>query len=191
MQNQPQQPTPQDELSVLEGEISDAMNAFESDFALAVAQKVNESPELESLFFDDREEFFKQILTFQNEFLEGIKSKMSKASELRGSIEENGKQADFDSKMQEFAKAHPEVDIRELMAFADTLPQEIKDQLNELPPRFFFDALLEIFNRKDELGGEQPQVKSGAGGAGLPEQLNGVASNQELSADENLPMTRQ
>lgn len=191
MQNQPQQPTPQDELSVLEGEISDAMNAFESDFALAAAQKVNESPELESLFFDDREEFFKQILTFQNEFLEGIKSKMSKASELRGSIEENGKQADFDNKMQEFAKAHPEVDIQELMAFADTLPQEIKDQLNELPPRFFFDALLEIFNRKDELGGEQPQVKSGAGGAGLPEQLNGVASNQELSADENLPMTRQ
>lgn len=191
MQNQPQQSTPQDELSVLEGEISDAMNAFESDFALAVAQKVNESPELESLFFDDREEFFKQILTFQNEFLEGIKSKMSKASELRGSIEENGKQADFDSKMQEFAKAHPEVDIQELMAFADTLPQEIKDQLNELPPRFFFDALLEIFNRKDELGGEQPQAKSGAGGAGLPEQLNGVASNQELGADENLPMTRQ
>ena len=181
----PTPPSPQDELSILEGEISDAMNAFENDFALAAAQKVNENLELENLFFDDREEFFRQIVSFQNEFLEEIKGKMSKADELRGSIQENHKQTDFNSKMQEFAKAHPEINMQELMEFANTLPQELKDQLNELPIKFFFDALLEIFNRKDELNPQQPAEES------LPQRINGVATNQEFSADENLPMTRQ
>lgn len=187
-ENNTPQPSPQDELNTLEGEINDAMNAFEHDFALAAAQKVNENPELEELFFDNREEFFKRIVSFQNEFLESIKGKISKANELRGEIDESQKQADFDTKLQEFAKAHPQINMQELMEFANTLPQEIREQLDQLPTKFFFDTLLELYNRKDEILGDtqkQPQEES------LPDQINGVASNQELNADENLPMTRQ
>lgn len=184
----PQEQTSQDELGLLEQEIQDGLNSFENDFASFASEQVNQNTELEELFFENREEFFKKIIEMQNEFLAGIKEKMGKAQELKTAKQENDKKADFEAKLKEFADAHPDVEINELMQFASQLPQDVQEQLNQLPSQFFYNALYELWKRKDEFTQENPQDQNQET---LPQQINGVATNQELSAEANLPMTRQ
>ncbi|RDU51630.1 hypothetical protein CQA49_09360 [Helicobacter sp. MIT 00-7814] len=191
-QQQPSPPNPSEQLGILEGEINDALNAFENNFVSAITQKVNESPELEELFFENREEFFKQVISFQNEFLSGIKEKMGQANTLRGEIQASELSAQKEQALEAFLQNHPDIDKDELLSFFESLPQEVKDELESLPVQYFYEALLNLFNNKEEVFKQLGQEQEGAEqGTQLPEQLSGVAGNAELGADTNLPMTRQ
>lgn len=183
--------SPQDDLETLEKEIQDALNSFENDFASFASEQVTQNTELEELFFEDREKFFKKIIEMQNEFLSGLKSKMAKADELKSTKDANNKKADFEAKLKEFAQAHPDVDVNELIEFASALPQDVQDQLNELPSKFFYEALYELYKRKDEIQGEQGEKEETPTKETLPQQIQGVSLNQELASEANLPMTRQ
>lgn len=187
-ENDPQAPAK--DLATLKGELNDALNAFENDFALAAAQKVNDDPSLEELFFENREEFFKAIVAFQNEFLQGLKAKMGEVQALQEQEEAQADEADFQAKLSEFASAHPEVNMQELLEFANSLPPELREKLDSLPREFFFNTLYELFINKDKLLGAGEQAGQEGAQEALPQQINGVATSQELSNDENLPMTR-
>lgn len=184
-----QEPQAKD-LATLKSELNDALNAYENDFALAAAQKVNDDPSLEELFFENREEFFKAIMAFQNEFLQGIKAKMSEVQNLEDQEQAQADEADFQAKLSEFANAHPEVNMQELLEFANTLPPELREKLDSLPREFFFTTLYELFVNKDKLLGAGEEAGQESAQEALPQQINGVATSQELSSDENLPMTR-
>lgn len=57
----------ENELNALNAELEQARASLEGDFAKYAAE--NTSAELEELFFENKEEFFKAILEMQNTFL--------------------------------------------------------------------------------------------------------------------------
>ena len=78
--------TLQDEadLKALDEEIAQASESLESDFAKFAASKMDEK--MEELFFENKEDFFKQILLWQNEFLEAYRNKLERRQGLQNNI---------------------------------------------------------------------------------------------------------
>ncbi len=170
------------ELSALEDEIAQSEASIESDFAKFAASNV--SPELEELFFENREEFFARILSMQNEFLqEKIGQKAQRATELTNDIANKKQTQNFERAKQMCAQEHPETNIDELMAFFEEIPPDIQAELKKLNPLEFLETLLEI--QKQMQGGDDVENDQ------IPTQLKGVPSTDGVSgSDSDLPMQR-
>ena len=167
------------ELEALENEVSQAQSSLESDCAKAIAQKI--TPELEELFFEDKEAFLKQIFIFQNEFLEqNIAPKLQKAKDLEGKIAQKRDFETIESAKAQFLQNNPECDFEELMKFYTTLSEQEQASLGTLPPLEFFTKLYEIFKQKQEAPKEQD----------IPKQLDGVEGSTLVGGGETLPMER-
>lgn len=168
------------ELEALQGEIAQARESIEGDAAKAIAEQI--TPELEELFFDDKEAFMKEIFGLQNRFLESnFAPKIERANALTQDIGMKQQMGVIDAARQEFVAAHPEVDFNALMQFYSTLdPQTQAGLASGGSPRDFFENLLAL--QKGGNKGDEPP---------LPTQLKGVEANASQSAvSGDLPMDR-
>lgn len=165
----------QQELDAINAELEQARASIEGDFAKFASE--NTTPEMEELFFENKEQFYLQILQMQNDFLEsGVGAKEQRAAELTADINQKQQMGAIEQAEMAFLQKHPEVNTDELLDFfKNDLPPRQQAELEKLPPEQFFEALFEL------KGGEQaPQQEEQASGEDekLPQQLNGVASSE-------------
>ncbi|HEC1574547.1 TPA: hypothetical protein R1X61_000267 [Campylobacter upsaliensis] len=161
-------------LAVLENEISQAEASLEQDFAKYAAEKLASDESLEELYFEDKEEFIKQILHLQNEFLKSLQNKVDEANELRGQI---GQKKAFDN-IQAAADAF---DAQNLGVSSDTLldffqkdlSPRAKANLESLEPSAFFEELYKLYQ------GENKEQESEE----LPQRLNASSASVESGGD--------
>lgn len=160
-------------LAVLENEISQAEASLEKDFASFAAEKIASDESLEEAFFEDKEEFIKQILHLQNEFLKSLQNKVDEANTLRGQI---GQKKAFDN-IQAAADAF---DGKNLGVSSDTLldffqkdlSPRVKATLESLEPSAFFEELYKLYQSQ---AGEQSEE--------LPQRLNASSASVESGGD--------
>lgn len=160
-------------LAVLENEISQAEASLENDFASFAAQKINSDESLEEAFFEDKEEFIKQILHLQNEFLKSLQNKVDEANELRGQI---GQKKAFDT-IQAAADAFDaqNLGVRSdalLDFFQKDLSPRAKANLESLEPSAFFEELYKLYQGETQEQSEE-----------LPQRLNASSASVESGGD--------
>lgn len=162
-------------LAVLENEISQAEASLEKDFASFAAEKIASDESLEEAFFEDKEEFIKQILHLQNEFLKSLQNKVDEANTLRGQI---GQKKAFDN-IQAAADAF---DGKNLGVSSDTLldffqkdlSPRAKATLESLEPSAFFEELYKLYTQ----GAKKEEQREE-----LPQRLNASSASVESGGD--------
>lgn len=160
-------------LAALDEEIKQASQSLEADFAKFAASKIDEKSE--ELFFENKEEFFKQVCQWQNEFLQNLRAKQGEAENLRQTIGMKKNFSQIQKAQEEFQKNHPDVNLDELMEFyTNDLSPRVKTELDKLEPNAFFNALFEEFKKAKGEGEPQKETKS------LPQRLEGA--NTDLNA---------
>lgn len=185
----PQEATPPNEpqnkeqmLQAMQNELNQAMQSLESDFAKKCVSLCENDPQLEELFFSDKEQFFLKILEYQNQvFKEEIVPKQEKVANLQGEIEFDNKMQELDSAKAQWDSQNPPASADELLAFFTTLPQEVQKELEALPSESVFPTLLEIMQSQN------PQEQN----QDLPQQVNGSPANVSSNEPQSdLPTQR-
>lgn len=162
----PQEPSPFDtsaetkELETLQNELAQSEAALEANFAKYASELI--TPELEDLFYEDKEQFFIKIAQMQNQFYQdNIASKQARAQELQGSINQKSLMGQIDQARAKFEQ-EASVDLNTLLQFyEDYIPNAAKAQLDQLQPYDFFKQLEQIYlsqnaNPQGSQGGEKP-----------------------------------
>lgn len=177
------QPKPRTRDDIL-NDLKSGVASIQEGLAKELAEMVENNPELEDLFFEDKEAFFKKIIEFQDKVVN------ERIVDRQNELEEYDKNAQFESGLQAleqakkaFQEAHPDVNADELMQFYLTLPQDVQAQLDSLAPDALFEKLFELYQAQG--GAQQGQQDQ------LPKQLNGMPSDaSELEPELDLPTTR-
>lgn len=177
------QPKPRTRDDIL-NDLKSGVASIQEGLAKELAEMVENNPELEDLFFEDKEAFFKKIIEFQDKVVN------ERIVDRQNELEEFDKNAQFESGLQAleqakkaFQEAHPDVNADELMQFYLTLPQDVQAQLDSLAPDALFEKLFELYQAQG--GAQQGQQDQ------LPKQLNGMPSDaSELEPELDLPTTR-
>lgn len=177
------QPKPRTRDDIL-SDLKSGVVSIQEGLAKELAEMVENNPELEDLFFEDKEAFFKKIIEFQDKVVN------ERIIDRQNELEEFDKNAQFESGLQAleqakkaFQEAHPDVNADELMQFYLTLSQDVQAQLDSLAPDALFEKLFELY--KAQGGAQQGQQDQ------LPKQLNGMPSDaSELEPELDLPTTR-
>lgn len=176
----------EEQLAVLENEISQAEQSLEANFAKFAADSIDEK--LEELFFENKEEFIKTILGMQNAFLkENYDKLIAKRDALKGEIAQDEAFSQIEAAQNAFIQKHPDADMNALMQlYNEELGPRYKKELDKLAPEQFFETLYQIYQQKGAIEGKQ------ASGDNPPKHLNANASDAEQSGynDEENPMTR-
>ncbi len=196
----PQEPTSeydttqeQGQLEALQKELQDIEASVENDFAEHISALIDNDSVLEELFFSDRVTFFKKIIEEQNKFVSAlVEPRVAKAKELQDTIAGKSELANIEAIKQDFQSRHPEVDIKELIAFfANELPPRVQEEIKSQPIEAFFDLVYEIYAaqnapQEEALPEESPPED-------LPAQAQGVAVDSQQSDTNSgaLPMNRQ
>nr|WP_317405034.1 hypothetical protein [uncultured Helicobacter sp.] len=169
-------------LEAMQNELNQAMQSLESDFAKKCVSLCENDPQLEELFFSDKEQFFLKILEYQNQvFKEEIEPRQEKVANLQGEIEFDNKMQELDSAKAQWDSQNPPVSADELLAFFTTLPQEVQKELEALPSESVFPTLLEIMQSQNP----QEQTQD------LPQQVNGSPANVSSNEPQSdLPTQR-
>lgn len=163
-------------LAALDEEIKQASQSLEADFAKFAASKIDDKSE--ELFYENKEEFFKQVCQWQNDFLQNLRAKQGEAENLRQTINTKKNFSQIEQAGAEFQKNHPDVNLDELMEFyANDLSPRVKTELDKLEPNAFFNALFEEF--KKAKGEVEPQKEA----KDLPQRLEGA--NTDLNAQNS------
>lgn len=163
-------------LAALDEEIKQASQSLEADFAKFAASKIDDKSE--ELFYENKEEFFKQFCQWQNEFLQNLRAKQGEAENLRQTIGMKKNFSQIQKAQEEFQKNHPDVNLDELMEFyANDLSPRVKTELDKLEPNAFFNALFEEFKKAKGEGEPQKEAKD------LPQRLEGA--NTDLNAQNS------
>ncbi|HEC1566704.1 TPA: hypothetical protein R1X62_000817 [Campylobacter upsaliensis] len=161
-------------LAVLENEISQAEASLEQDFASFAAEKIASDESLEELYFEDKEEFIKQILHLQNEFLKSLQNKVDEANELRGQIGQKKAFDNIQAAADAFDAQNLGVSSDELLDFFQKdLSPRAKANLESLEPSAFFEELYKLYQ------GENKEQESEE----LPQRLNASSASVESGGD--------
>ncbi len=170
------------ELAGINTELEQIQTSLEQDFVSYALE--NTTPEDEELFFDNREQFYKNLLNMQNAFFqEKIRSKEARAGELQESIQRKKTLGEIEQAKEEFLKANPDANIQEIMEFflEDTTNKQ-KQELESLPPLDFFNKVYELF--KQSKGQEDSKEEE------LPPKLEGVSGSIQDGGGDNNPLNR-
>lgn len=193
LQEQPQNPfdtsAEESELNALQAELEQAQASIESDFAKQMAD--NTTPEMEELFFEDKEAFYKQILEAQNAYLaENITPKIERRDALSSDISQKKQFGSIDAALNAFKEKYPDADADALMAFfQNEIPPQVQQELQALPPERFFEEVYALYQAVKNGGGGNVE---GENAEQLPRQINGVpnSSNEVRQGSADLPFTR-
>ncbi|WP_270971889.1 hypothetical protein [Campylobacter upsaliensis] len=160
-------------LAVLENEISQAEASLEQDFASFAAEKLASDESLEELYFEDKEEFIKQILHLQNEFLKSLQNKVDEANELRGQIGQKKAFDNIQAAADAFDARNLGVSSDELLDFFQKdLSPRAKANLESLEPSAFFEELYKLYQGETQEQSEE-----------LPQRLNASSASVESGGD--------
>lgn len=183
----------QGQLEALQKELQDIEASVENDFAEHISALIDNDSVLEELFFSDRVTFFKKIIEEQNKFVSAlVEPRVAKAKELQDTIAGKSELANIEAIKQDFQSRHPEVDIKELIAFfANELPPRVQEEIKSQPIEAFFDLVYEIYAAQNAPQEEAPPEE--APPEDLPAQAQGVAVDSQQSDTNSgaLPMNRQ
>lgn len=183
----------QGQLEALQKELQDIEASVENDFAEHISALIDNDSVLEELFFSDRVTFFKKIIEEQNKFVSAlVEPRVAKAKELQDIIAGKSELANIEAIKQDFQSRHPEVDIKELIAFfANELPPRVQEEIKSQPIEAFFDLVYEIYAAQNAPQEEAPPEESPP--EDLPAQAQGVAVDSQQSDTNSgaLPMNRQ
>lgn len=157
------------ELAQLQDELKQAQESIDKNFADYASARLEESPELEEMFFNDKTEFISAILSMQQQFLEQeIGEKHNRASELSSSIQSKKANSEYLKAKNEFMQEYPDENPDELLEYAkDNLAPKQLEELGNLPPLEFLKAVKGI---KDKQAG-------GGEGKELPKNIEGQAGD--------------
>lgn len=181
------------QLESIQKELQDIEASVENDFAEHISGVIDNDSVLEELFFSDRVTFFKKVIEEQNKFVNAlVEPRVAKAKELQDTIAGKNEMANIEAIKQDFQSRHPDVDIKELIAFfANELPPRVQEEIKSQPIEAFFDLVYEIYAaqnapQEEAQEGEPPPEE-------LPAQAQGVAVDTEQSDTNSgaLPMNRQ
>ena len=195
----PQEPTSeydttqeQGQLEAIQKELQDIEASVENDFAEHISALIDNDSVLEELFFSDRVTFFKKVIEEQNKFVSAlVEPRVAKAKELQDTITGKSEMANIEAIKQDFQSRHPEVDIKELIAFfANELPPRVQEEIKSQPIEAFFDLVYEIYAAQNA---PQEEAQEEAPPEDLPAQAQGVAVDSQQSDTNSgaLPMNRQ
>jgi hypothetical protein len=195
----PQEPTSeydttqeQGQLEAIQKELQDIEASVENDFAEHISTLIDNDSVLEELFFSDRVTFFKKVIEEQNKFVSAlVEPRVAKAKELQDTIAGKSEMANIEAIKQDFQSRHPEVDIKELIAFfANELPPRVQEEIKSQPIESFFDLVYEIYAAQNA---PQEEAQEEAPPEDLPAQAQGVAVDSQQSDTNSgaLPMNRQ
>ena len=136
-------------LSALENEISQAEQSLESNFAKYASENIDER--MEELFFENKEEFIKQILAMQNEFLKQTYNPLvEQKNALQGEITQEKAFNEIEQAKNEFLQRHPDADMDALIAlYNEELGSKYRAELDKLPPNEFFETLYQIMQQRN------------------------------------------
>lgn len=153
------------ELSTLQEELAQTQASIDQNFAKYATEQLEDNPELDELYFNDKKEFITAILQLQQKFLEQeIGSKTKRASELQKSITTKKAGSEYSKAKNEFLKEFPDENPDGLIEFArDSLPPKKLQELSSLPPLDFLKAVKGI---KDGSEDKTPLPKELRGQAG-------------------------
>lgn len=153
------------ELSTLQEELAQTQASIDQNFAKYATEQLEDNPELDELYFNDKKEFITAILQLQQKFLEQeIGSKTKRASELQKSITTKKAGSEYSKAKNEFLKEFPDENPDGLIEFArDSLPPKKLQELSSLPPLDFLKAVKGI---KDGSRDKTPLPKELRGQAG-------------------------
>lgn len=153
------------ELSTLQEELAQTQASIDQNFAKYATEQLEDNPELDELYFNDKKEFITAILQLQQKFLEQeIGSKTKRASELQKSIITKKAGSEYSKAKNEFLKEFPDENPDGLIEFArDSLPPKKLQELSSLPPLDFLKAVKGI---KDGSEDKTPLPKELRGQAG-------------------------
>ncbi|TLE08573.1 hypothetical protein [Helicobacter bilis] len=181
----------QGQLEAIQKELQDIEASVENDFAEHISALIDNDSVLEELFFSDRVTFFKKVIEEQNKFVNAlVEPRVAKVKELQDTIAGKSELANIEAIKQDFQSRHPEVNIKELIAFfANELPQRVQEEIKSQPIEAFFDLVYEIYaaqNAEEAPSEESPPED-------LPAQAQGVAVDSQQSDTNSgaLPMNRQ
>lgn len=154
------------ELSTLQEELAQTQASIDQNFANYATEQLEDNPELDELYFNDKKEFITAILQLQQKFLEQeIGSKTKRASELQKTITTKKAGSEYSKAKNEFLKEFPDENPDGLIEFArDLIPPKKLQELSSLPPLDFLKAVKGI---KD---GSEDKTS-------LPKQLRGQAAD--------------
>ena len=195
----PQEPTSeydttqeQGQLEAIQKELKDIETSVENDFAEHISALIDNDSVLEELFFSDRVTFFKKVFEEQNKFVSAlVEPRVAKAKELQDTIAGKSEMANIEAIKQDFQSRHPEVDIKELIAFfANELPPRVQEEIKSQPIEAFFDLVYEIYAAQNA---PQEEAQEESPPEDLPAQAQGVAVDSQQSDTNSgaLPMNRQ
>ena len=183
-QSAPQEASKKERLQALESELQQSLASLESDFAKKCATLCEKNPELEELFFEDKEAFFLKILQYQNEVItQEIAPKEQMVENLKGEIAFDDKLSALQAAKLEFEKQNPQIDTNELLMLFAQLPPEAQSELENLPSQEVFPTLLSIMQAKQSQGAQSNDE--------LPKQVSGAPANVSTNEVQNdLPTQR-
>lgn len=181
----------QGQLEAIQKELQDIEASVENDFAEHISALIDNDSVLEELFFSDRVTFFKKVIEEQNKFVNAlVEPRVAKVKELQDTIAGKSELANIEAIKQDFQSRHPEVNIKELIAFfVNELPQRVQEEIKSQPIEAFFDLVYEIYAAQN--AEEAPPEESPP--EDLPAQAQGVAVDSQQSDTNSgaLPMNRQ
>lgn len=165
------------ELSTLQEELAQTQASIDQNFANYATEQLEDNPELEELFFNDKKEFITAILQLQQKFLEKeIGARTKRASELQNSINTKKAGSAYSKAKNEFLKEFPDENPDGLIEFArDSIPPKKLQELSSLSPLEFLKAVKGI---KDGSEDKTPLPKELRGQAGDAMQTSASSPSQ-------------
>ncbi|WP_104714391.1 Coiled-coil domain-containing protein [Helicobacter cetorum] len=183
------------ELETLKREIAQSEASLENDFAKHMAEHTDEK--LEDLFFNNKVDFYKYVLTAQNNYLkEHVIDKADKALALSDEIETSKKQAEVEKAKAEFLEKHKDenINMQELINFYnEEVPAKYKKEIEQLEGVEFFEAIyemLKVAKGEREVAKKEEEVAKDEEEAALPKEVKGNGVSGVNSAMNQNVMTR-
>lgn len=151
------------ELQALQNELAQSEAALETNFAKYASDQI--TPELEDLFYENKEAFLIELQKMQNKFYQdNIASKQDRAQTLQHQISQKQMMGEIDQARAAF-ESQSGANVNELLQFyEDFVPNAAKRELDKLPPKDFFNELYKIYQTQTNpqgAGGEPPMRIAG------------------------------
>ncbi|WP_104748593.1 Coiled-coil domain-containing protein [Helicobacter cetorum] len=190
------------ELETLKREIAQSEASLENDFANYMAEHTDEK--LEDLFFNNKVDFYKYILTAQNNYLkEHVLDKADKALALSDEIESSKKQSEIKRAQSEFLEKHKDenIDMNELVRFYnEELSPKYQREIDKLEGIDFFEAIYQflkatkqqeegVAKEEEEIAKEEEEIAKEEEKE-LPKEVQGNGVSGVNSASNQNVMTR-
>ncbi|MGG7073186.1 hypothetical protein U5B43_02830 [Campylobacter sp. 9BO] len=166
-------------LKLAQEELEQSRNAIDAGFAKFMSE--NLSPELEELFFSDKEQFFLKVEEQKELFIEEqLGGKVKTINELNLKIRDKVQNRDIANAKKEFLKAHPDADFNAMSEFFENeTTKKQREEILSLPALQGYEKVYEL------MGG-------GANSEKLPQQLEGSFTQDSgmSGLDEYIPAFR-